>query len=304
LNLKKEISKNMKEESNKKGLKHVKILEINISSTSKKRVINFVRERVARHKKFYIVTPNPEIVMMAQEDEVLRKVINNADLSIPDGVGLAAANKFLLLKNPKNPLKRLAVLIMQGMGVGFSVLFDRGWITKEFEVIKGREVFNEIIELANKRSWKVFLVGDRNQSAQKAKAKLVLNYKKVNLTASDGPNVDKNAKPLTKKDLKIEKEVIKKINQVKPQFLFVGFGAPKQEKWLDRHFNNLNINGAMVLGGTFDYTSGKKKLPPSWVNEADLEWLWRLFVGQQKVKRVYKAFPDFPLKVFWYKLNK
>ncbi len=288
----------------KKAQKHVIILEIKLSSTSMGRVISFVRENVTRHEKFYIVTPNPEIVVRSLEDRQLKQIINNADLSIPDGIGLAAAHKFLKLPNPKNPFKRVVVLLVQGLGIGFSVLFDKSWLTKELEILKVRELFIEMIELANRKSWQVLLVGDRLRSAAKAKESLSKNYKKVVITALEGPNLEKNGKPLTKKDAEIERKAISKINQIKPQLLFVGFGAPKQEKWIYKHFNNLNINGAMVVGVTFDYVSGKEKLPPKWVDEAGLEWLWRLFAGSQRVKRVYKAFPDFPLKIFWHKLNK
>lgn len=293
----------MKKATVKKALKYETILEIRLNSTTMKRVLGAVRNKVRRHEKFYIVTPNPEIVMRAQSDSELKEIINNADLSLPDGIGLAAASKFLKLPNPKNPLKRFIILGVQGLGIGFSVLFDIKWLTKDFNILKGREVFIELIKMANRNSWKVVLIGDRLQSAQKAKDKLTINYQKVRVTALEGPNLEKNGKPSTKKDAEIERKAISKVNQIKPQLLIVGFGAPKQEKWVNRHFAGLDIGGAMVVGGAFDYISGRDKLPPKWTEEAGLEWLWRLFTGSQKVKRVYRAFPDFPLKVFWTKLN-
>ena len=58
----------------------------------------------------------------------------------------------------------------------------------------------------------------------------------------------------------------------------------------------------MVVGGTFDYISGKKPLPPDWVADAGLEWLWRLIKGDQTVKRVFNAYPRFAFKIFLKKL--
>ena len=97
--------------------------------------------------------------------------------------------------------------------------------------------------------------------------------------------------------------VLQTINKVFPHILFVGFGAPKQEKWLYRHSSKINYGGAMVVGGTFDYISGKKKTPPSWIADSGLEWLWRILIGDQKIERVTSAFPKFPLIIFWQKLT-
>ncbi len=287
-----------------KGRKLEHILGIKVDSTSKAKVLRFVRDRIKKEQKFYVVTPNPEIVLRAQEDKELETVLNSADISIPDGIGLVMASKFFSLPTPKNPIRRFLVLLIQGLGVGFSALFDKKWLQSELKVIKGRELFIDLITVANKKGWRVFLLGDRQLSAKKAEEKLKLNYRKVDLISSQGPNLDSNANPKTDQDRKMEQKVIGRINKASPQMLFIGFGAPKQERWLAKHFEELNIGGAMVVGGTFDYISGRAKLPPEWIEDAGLEWLWRLFSGSQEVKRVFKAFPAFPLKVFWYKFNK
>ena len=279
------------------------ILEIQVSSTSKGRVLAFVRDKIRQEKKFYIVTPNPEIILKAQNDSKLKTIINSSDISLPDGIGLAAADKFLSLPNPKNPWKRLIVLFAQGLGVGFSVIVDKKWATSDLKIIKGREMFLELIRLANLKGWKVFLVGDQHKSAQKTREKLGWNYKKVRLHAHTGPNLDFDGESKTEKDRKIERELIENINKVSPQLLFVAFGAPKQEKWIGRHMENLKIGGAMVVGGSFDFISGKAKLPPAWIEEIGFEWLWRLIKQPSRFRRIVDAVIVFSYKVFLHKLN-
>jgi N-acetylglucosaminyldiphosphoundecaprenol N-acetyl-beta-D-mannosaminyltransferase len=278
----------------------VKLLGVRINSTPKIRLLRSVRANIYENRKFTIVTPNPEILMLAQKDRQLASILNSADIALPDAIGVVAANKFLTLQPPKNTTLRLPVLIVQGLVVGVSVIFNQKWLCSELKVIKGREMFLELIKLANKRQWRVFFLGGRG-TCKKAAEVLRRNYKKVKIGYSDGPILNKDGTPLTSEDERIERDVIGQINNFKPHLLFIGFGAPKQEKWMYRWFPKLNIGGAMVVGGTFDYISGKTKLPPKWLENVGLEWFWRLVTGSQKIRRILIAFPTFPLKVFWTK---
>lgn len=282
---------------------HVNILGISIDSTPKDQVLRQVQINVQKNKKFYITTPNPEQVMLAQDDELYKDILNSADISIPDGIGIIMANKFQILPRPRSMVLRFFTLLMQGMGVGFSSIFDRDWLQKELKSIKGRQLFIDLLILANKKGWNVCLVGDRLGSAKKAAKKLKASYLKVKLHPLDGPNVNNESKPRTATDKSIEKKVVEKINKIKPELVIVGFGAPRQEKWLYRLYDDMSFVGAMVVGGTFDYVSQKKESPPKWIDEMNLEWMWRLYKGDQKVKRVFKAFPRFAWEIFWQKLR-
>jgi N-acetylglucosaminyldiphosphoundecaprenol N-acetyl-beta-D-mannosaminyltransferase len=276
---------------------------VKIDSTTREKVLRQVQANIQKRKKFYITTPNPEQVILAQDDKPFLDILNSANLSIPDGIGIVMAQKFMKLPRPRSFILRFFTLFVQGLGVGFSAIFDRGWLEKELKLIKGREIFSELILIANKKGWNVCFVGDRLQSAKHAVNKLRASYLKVKLHPIEGPNLDNNARPRTATDKVIEKKAIEKINRVKPELVFIGFGAPKQEKWLYRLYDNLNFRGAMVIGGTFDYISEKKETPPKWVDEMNMEWFWRLIKGDQEVKRVLAAFPKFAIKIFWEKLR-
>lgn len=278
----------------------IKILNVSLDSTSEARVLRSVR---GRQNKFLIVTPNPEIIMQAQKDERLAEIINSADFSLPDGVGLAAAHKFMLLWNPKFKPFRIPVLFIEGLMVGLFVLFRPKWLTKNLEIIKGRQLFLELCKLANKKKWKVFFLGGRGKVARKTAENLAESLKSLEMRWTKGPRLNKEAKPVTEKDELKERKAIDKINRFKPNILFVAFGAPKQEKWLAKWLEKLDVGGAMVVGGAFDYMAKKTTLPPVWMEDVGLEWLWRLMSEPKRFKRILKAFPFFPLRVFWGKLK-
>lgn len=293
----------------KKERKHALILGIKVDVTSREKVLRNISLRLSKlenssssAKKFFIVTPNPEQVILAQKDRVFAKILNSADVSLTDGIGLVMADKFLKLPKTRNIFLAPILYFVQGLGIGFSALFDTVWLTKDIKQLKGREIFLELIKLADKKEWRVYLLGGWERVAERTKLNLEKNFKKVNIKAGTGPLLDNDGNPINKSEKDIEAKIIKTINEFNPHILFVGFRTGAQEKWLYRWLERLNIGGAMVVGGTFNYISGQAKLPPSLISELGLEWLWRLITGSQKAKRIGTALFEFPLKIFWQKL--
>ncbi|MFI5240885.1 MAG: WecB/TagA/CpsF family glycosyltransferase [Microgenomates group bacterium] len=278
------------------------ILGISVLSTSKEQVLTWVKDFISHNKQFYIVTPNPELVLMAQKDNELKIAMNSADISTPDGIGLAQAHKFLSLKAPKNLLLRFIVTLFQGIGVGISTFVNKNWLTRDLHILKGRELFNELIVFADKSGLKVFLLGGKGNEAQRAKEKLEKTYKKVRIESLAGPILNNKAEPVTEVDRKIHFDAINKINNFKPDFLFVAMQNPKQEKWIYKNINSLDIKGAMAVGGTFNYVSGVSKLPPKLMENLGLEWVWRLVTEPSRLGRILNAWPIFPIKVWYTKL--
>jgi len=244
----------------RKDLKQGNIMKIGLNSTSKEGLLAKILGLLSHAQKFYIVTPNPEIILLAQKDRKLMQILNNADLAIPDGVGLKLANRSL-------------------------------------KIIKGREIFMSLMSLANKKSWKIFLLGGLGKEAEISKQKLEISYKKIRLQAFTGPKLNEQAEPISEDDRTIQYDTIKRINEFAPKILFVGFGAPKQEKWIYKWLPKLNVGGAMTVGGTFSYLAGHRRLPPKWVEKAGLEWLWRLLTEPQRLGRIFRAVIVFPIKV-------
>ena len=283
--------------------KYGNILGIDIDSTTAPRVLAMVRAHIATGRKFYIVTPNPEIVLKAQKDNKLKEVINKASISLPDGIAIIHADKFLKMTAPKSKIIRWLICLIQGLFVGLTTFSNKKWLFSDLKLIKGRDVFMDLMHLANKKGWRVFFLGGKENEAELSAKNLEKSLKRVKLQFFAGPLLNFKGEPQTPEEEKIETEAVQKINSFKPHLLFVAFEAPKQEKWVFRWFPKLNIGGAMVVGGTFRYIAGKAPLPPKWTEESSLEWLWRLWTEPWRIRRIFNAIIIFPLKVFLYKLR-
>lgn len=289
--------------NSEKSQKIDQIMKINVNSTTTALVLTGVEGFISDSTKFYIVTPNPELILASTNDIKLKNALNAATLSIPDGIGVSQAAKYFSLRLPKNFMSRILVGFFQGLRVGAATFLDRDWLTKETKPIKGRELFIDLVGLAAKKGWKVFLLGGLDDEAKLAASKLQVTNYKLQIEFDPGPKLDNNAKPLTKKDAEIEKRVIDRINKFSPQLLFVAFGNPRQEIWVHEHLSSLKIGGAMCVGGTFRYIAGISKLPPKWMARTGLEWLWRGIMEPKRLGRIFKAFPTFPLKLFWMRIT-
>ena len=78
--------------------------------------------------------------------------------------------------------------------------------------------------------------------------------------------------------------------------LFVALGAPRQEKWLSRYAEVLQPSLLMGIGGSFDVLAGKVQRAPKWMQDARLEWLYRLLKQPGRFVRML-ALPKFVLAV-------
>ena len=91
-----------------------------------------------------------------------------------------------------------------------------------------------------------------------------------------------------------EKEVIAKINEAKPDVLFVCLGAPKQEKFIKEHFEELDVTLMLGLGGSLDGYAGVAQRAPKWMIDMSLEWLYRLLKEPKRLGRMMRL-PKFVL---------
>lgn len=75
-------------------------------------MLRFLRYRISEAEKFFIITPNPEIIILAEKDKKYAQILNSADLAIPDGVAVLAAEKFLKLEAPNNQILKFFNLFL------------------------------------------------------------------------------------------------------------------------------------------------------------------------------------------------
>ena len=223
------------------------ILGLNVAVTNMKETVSYIEENINKLKGKYICITNVHTTVMSYEDDNYKNIQNNAALILPDG-------------NPLSSLSRR---------MGF----------KEAERVTGPDLMGEIFKLSEEKGYKHYFYGSTEEILKQLNIKLLEKYPKINIVGMYSPPFKSNV------ELENE-EKLNEINKLNPDFLWVGLGAPKQEKWMNLHENK--INGLMIgVGAGFDYFADKIKRAPKWMQRCSLEWLYRLM---QEPRRLFKRY--------------
>ncbi len=142
------------------------------------------------------------------------------------------------------------------------------------EKVAGIEFGEEVCRLLAKNGGKLYLLGGKPGIAKAAGEKLVEKYPGLTICgAADGYFKDEQA-------------VVAKINEAKPDVLFVCLGAPKQEKWMSRWGVHTGAKLAIGLGGALDVFAGNVERAPEQWQKLGLEWAYRLKKEPQRIGRM------------------
>lgn len=279
-------------------------------------VLNLIEKLYLRDMKSrYICTTNPEFIMDAQKDGRFKNIINRSDLSVPDGGGVIMAKQYLekVKKMRKVPVGTFSrgdrwfpvKAFFLGLSVGVSHIFKS---TKD-ERITGVNLTYELCKLASKRGYTVFFLGGRPKNFF-GKCKKMYQKEIATLTAeklqSLYPNLNViGASSKFSRDQRDDKDTLNYIKLCMEKsgvshidFLFVAYNHIWQEKWIVRNSYKIPAKVSIGIGGTFDYIIGHNSLPPSILDKMNLGWFYRLIKQPWRIKRIFKAFPSFPLKVY------
>lgn len=239
----------------------MKILNVRIDSPNLADAIEKV-SRWIREPYTYthiVTTPNPEIIMAAQKNEMYMHALNCAELALPDGRGLQ-------------------------------------WAAKRYEErinyrITGVDFIESLASMSPNKKWRWYLLGGAPGVAKQAANNLIKKYPGINIVkAEDGGSV-------TTDTLDSLDPLVSRIRSSKPDIVCVAFGAPKQELFMEMYKHALGAKVALGVGGTLDFISGKRKRAPKMIRILGLEWLYRLIREPRRFGRIYTAVVRFPLAV-------
>lgn len=237
----------------------VEILGIKIDNLSLQEVLENCKAFLDSNEPHYIVTPNPEFLVAAQNDENFHEILNYADLAIADGIGLIHAANFL-----KKKLVR----------------------------VTGVDLVWSLSELAEQKNCSIYFLGGNDLVAAQTAEYLKEQYPNLIIAgAESGGYIDD---PKFE-----DKDLIERINDSKPDIILVAFGQVKQEKWIYYNLDKLpTIKLAVGIGGAFDYLSGNIPRAPKLIRQLGFEWLYRLIKEPKRWKRIFNATIIFPWLVF------
>jgi N-acetylglucosaminyldiphosphoundecaprenol N-acetyl-beta-D-mannosaminyltransferase len=154
------------------------------------------------------------------------------------------------------------------------------------ERVAGFDLFLELIKVSALKKYKVFFFGSAPGVADIAKQKCEKMAPGVEIVGTRNgyfgeEDVD---------------TIIDEINNSGANILFAALGAPKQEFWLDKNYDKINADLCMGIGGSFDVLAGKMERAPKWMQDASLEWFFRLYKQPSRFVRML-ALPHFVIKV-------
>lgn len=234
----------------------IKFLNIEVDNLNMKEAVEAIDDLIIKRKPSYVVTPNVDHIVKLEKDSEFQAVYRDADLILTDGMPLIWISK---LKN--TPIK---------------------------EKVSGSDLFPEVCKLAAKKGYSIFLLGAAEGVANKAAKNLAGKFEGLKIAGTYSPSYgfEKNEDEI--------RNIIEMINDVKPDILAVGLGAPKQEKFIHKYRDELNVPVSLAIGASIDFEAGNIDRAPKWMQKCGLEWFYRLY---KEPRRMFKRYLIDDLKI-------
>lgn len=243
----------------------IKLFQVGIDQVDNHKAIQKIEEFIVSKKAHQIVTPDTLAVLLARKDSEYHAILKSADLVTPDGAGILWAATTLNYPLP--------------------------------ERVTGIDIIHNICVLAAKKGYSLYLLGSYPGVASEAALNLTKKYPGIKISGThhgyfgceDRENCE-NIKNDNNDKNKEEEEIIAEIKENSPDILLVGMGVPKQEKWISKNLDKLDVPVCMGVGGSFDVLSGRIPRAPLWMQRHGMEWIYRSIKQPNRVFRVFALF--------------
>ena len=234
-------------------------------------------------KQVEILGVNVNSLTMAQAVEAVQQFIAEKKVAL-----VATANAEMLMRATqdeelKDILNQADLVVPDGAGT----VWAAGHLGDPMpERVAGFDLAQELMREAPSRGDRVYFFGSAPGVADKAKAKAEELYPGIQVVGVRNGFFSEADEP----------QIIADIRAAKPDILLAALGVPKQEKWLKKHMQELQVPVSIGVGGTLDVMAGVMERAPLWMQKAKLEWLFRGLKQPSRAGRLL-ALPKFVLKV-------
>lgn len=240
----------------KSAIPTCKIMGVQIAAINMEWLLEFTHKNIALLSGDYCCVSNVHTTVVSWEDKQYCAIQNGAVLAIPDGGPLSSIGR------------------------------KRGY--KKMQRTTGPEYMGEILKASVEKGYRHYFYGSTEKTLKMLYKALMGTYPGLQIAGMYSPPFRK----LTKEE---DREIIERINKAEPDFVWVGLGAPKQERWMAGHQGK--IRGFMVgVGAGFDYFAGNIKRAPEWMQKRNLEWMFRLL---QDPRRLFYRYWHTNIKFLW-----
>lgn len=217
-------------------LEYCSILGTHINVTDMDKTVNYIQQHLEELKGHYICVSNVHTTVTAYRDEEYREIQNGAAMNIPDGKPLSIVQR------------------------------HSGY--KKAGRVPGPDLMPEIFRISETKGYRHYFYGSQQDTLNALKDKLLVQYPELNIVGMYSP-------PFRTMSEEEDSKATADINACNPDFIWVGLGAPKQEKWMAAHDGK--VCGVMLgVGAGFDFHAGTIRRAPLWMQEVCMEWLFRI----------------------------
>jgi len=204
--------------------------------------VNCIADAIDAGRKSFWVAINPQKIYRAGRDDRLLKILqNDADVGICDGVGVSVASRILY----------------------------RRFITR----CTGCDLFFALVAAAERKNWRVFMLGAEAESNRLACVKLQEKHPDLQIVGRQDGYFDNSA------------DVVAKINASGADMLFIAMGTPTQEYWISEHRRQLRPLFCMGVGGSFNVAAGTVRRAPKIFQKMGAEFIYQLMMEPKRIKR-------------------
>ena len=232
------------------------IMGVNIAAINMKWLLEYLTKNLADIKGDYICVSNVHTTVTSYDSASYCAMQNGGLMAIPDGGPLSSVGR------------------------------KRGH--QEMERTTGPSLMGEIFQISAEKGYRHYFYGSTEETLELLEKKLNENYPGIQIAGMYSPPF----RVLTEEE---DRQIVENINSANADFVWIGLGAPKQERWMATHQGK--VNGLMIgVGAGFDYYAGNIKRAPMWMQKCNLEWLYRLM---QDPKRLFKRYFYTNTKFIW-----
>lgn len=268
------------------------VLDIKIDPMSLSEAKNKFRSFIVGEKSHLITTVNSEFVVRCQTDSEFKAVLNRkSDINFADAYGLIWGAWLTTLWKPK--VKYLKEVFVSIQWLILLLLYPLAPLLSKKTVparISGSDFIWEMCRIAAREKKSIFLLGNKfgldPSGVEKVSLELQTKIFDLKIAGALSATPDRSE----------EQSIIESIKKSGADIVFVGFGAPMQEKWLARNLHKTNAKVGVGLGGTFDFISGAQKRAPKWIRIIGFEWFFRLIQHPRRIVRQL-ALPKFAIMI-------
>lgn len=232
----------------KRAIDRCNVLGVGISTVNPVSALARIERWIADGTPNYVTVTGVHGVMESLRDPELMRIHNEAGMVTPDGMPMVWISR------------------LRGFG--------------HVERVYGPDLMLDVCARSVETGWRHYFYGGAHGVADSLAHRLRQRFPGLNVAGTVCPPF----RPMTEPE---DGRLVERINEARPDIVWVGLSTPKQEFWMARHLGRVRAPVLIGVGAAFDFHAGLKPQAPRWMQRNGLEWFFRLLTEPRRLGRRY-----------------